>query len=78
MTRPERIVATYIGATETRGSRIRVRYRGSVTHVPYDYSVCDVFEHAVSVATGIDGWRLNRVLTKPPNPDRRVYEVAVP
>jgi len=72
----ERVTARYLGPTETRGSRIQVRWRGRRRAVPFNYGVSDTFTWAASQVIGVPEGRLRRQYDdRFDDVDRRVYLV---
>lgn len=72
----ERVTARYLGATEARGSRIVVTWRGRRSALPFNYGVSDTFAWAASQVLGVPEGRLRRQYRdRFDDADHRVYLV---
>ena len=75
-----RVTATYSSATDTRGSRIIVRWQGRQATYPFNHAARSAFTDAVARALNIDIERVKRDRVKPGNANHRAYliECAMP
>lgn len=62
--RPQLVKARYVGPTESRGSRIVVRYRGEQAALPFHHAAPDAFLWAIEQAFGLHESQLWRVLSR--------------
>lgn len=70
-----RVSATYSGPTETRGSRIIVRWQGRQATYPFNHAARDAFTDSVARALGINEAHVIRDMSRGGD-NRRVYTVS--
>lgn len=73
-TKARTVRARYVGPTETRGSRIVVRYLGQQSSQPFRYEARDQFLWAIEQAFGLQEHQLRGVPGR--NPDVKVFAVV--
>lgn len=73
----ERVTVTFVSATDTRGTRLRVRHGGGVWLRGFDHSASDAFAAAAADALGISVDRIERAYDDSAStPDRHVYRIT--
>lgn len=72
-----KVRTTYHGPTDTKGSRVTVRWEGHARTVPYSHAARDAIRHAIEQATGIPAALARDVTTYsgPTMPTRQTFQV---